>query len=63
MSRRQKTPEEIRAKIQKLQAALDEQERAERVKIGAELQKLTGKTTWAEIKPLIEIKGGSQDAV
>lgn len=63
MSRRQKTPAEIRAKIEKLQAALDEQERAEKVKIGAEIQKMTKKTTWDEIKPLIEIKGGGNDAV
>ena len=62
--RRKKTAAEIREEIEALRATLAEREREERERIGAEMQKLTGRVTWGEIALVVEIKGGNnQDAV
>lgn len=60
MSKRTKTAEEIRAQINALQAKLDEKERAERERIGREMQRRTGKETWSEIAELLGGKGANQ---
>lgn len=60
MSKRTKTAEEIRAQINALQAKLDEKERAERERIGREMQRRTGKETWSEIAELLDGKGANQ---
>lgn len=55
--RKQKTAADIRAQIAELQAELDAKERAEREKIGEEMQRLTGKEKWEEIKNLLGDSG------
>lgn len=49
MSKRTKTAEELRAQINALQVKLDRKERAERERIGREMQRRTGKETWDDI--------------
>ncbi len=53
MSTKQKSTKELRDMIAKLQGTLELQERVEREKIGAEMQKLTGLESWSEIEPVI----------
>ncbi len=54
MSKKVKTIAEIRAEIEALQGTLEQREKIERERIGAEVQRLTGRESWDEIKPLIQ---------
>ncbi|MCR5030127.1 MAG: hypothetical protein K5982_01520 [Selenomonadaceae bacterium] len=48
-----KTADEIRKQIEELRKKADELDRRERERIGAEVQKRTGKSTWQEIEPVL----------
>lgn len=56
MGKKQKTPDDIKAQIAALKGELREAERAERERIGQEMQRLTGKTTWEEIMVFLDGK-------
>lgn len=60
MSKRAKTAEEIRAQINALQAKLNEKERAERERIGREMQRRTGKETWDDIAAELYAKAAKE---
>ena len=51
--RKQKTAADIRAQIEALQDELTAKTKADQEKIGAEMQRLTGRETWDEIKILL----------
>ena len=63
MGKKQKNAVEIKAQIAALRDELREAERAEREKIGREMQRLTGKTTWEEIKAFLDVKRAKLDSV
>ena len=63
MGKKQKNAVEIKAQIAALRDELREAERAEREKIGREMQRLTGKTTWEEIKAFLDVKRAKSDSV
>lgn len=63
MGKKQKTAAEIKSQISALKGELREAERAEREKIGREMQRLTGKTTWEEIKAFLDVKRAKLDSV
>ncbi len=63
MGKKQKSPDDIKAQIAALKSELREAERAERERIGQEMQRLTGKTTWEEIKAFLDVKRAKLDSV
>ena len=63
MGKKPKTAADIKAQIAELKAKLDAKERAEREKIGREMQKLTGKETWEEIAAVLDNKRARSDVV
>lgn len=63
MGKKQKTAAEIKSQISALKGELREAEQAEREKIGREMQRLTGKTTWEEIKAFLDVKRAKLDSV
>lgn len=63
MGQKPKTAADIKAQIAALKAKLDVKERAEREKIGREMQRRTGKETWEEIKAFLDVKRAKLDSV
>lgn len=61
MAKKQKTTNEIKAQIAALKGDLRKAERAERERIGIEMQRRTGKETWAEIAAILEGKRAKPD--
>ena len=63
MGKKQKTAAEIKSQISALKGELREAERAEREKIGLEMQRRTGKATWEEIAAILDGKKAKLDSV
>ena len=63
MAKKQKSPDDIKAQIAALKSELREAERAERERIGLEMQRRTGKATWEEIKAFLDVKRAKLDSV
>ena len=63
MGQKSKTAADIKAQIAELKAKLDAKERAEREKIGREMQRRTGKETWEEIAAVLDGKCAKKDSI
>ena len=61
--RRTKTVAEIDAEIAELTAQRKKRIEKDQIEIGGKMQEITGRQTWTEIEPLIDVKGGKKDAV
>lgn len=59
MAKKQKSPDDIKSKIAALKGELREAERAERERIGREMQQRTGRKTWEEIAAILDGKTGT----
>lgn len=60
---KQKSAAEIMLQIAKLKEELKAKERAERERIGHEMQRRTGKATWEEIKAFLDGKCAKKDVL
>lgn len=63
MGKKQKTAAEIKSQIAALKGELRDAERAERERIGREMQQRTGRKTWEEIAVLLDSKRAKLDSV